>query len=189
MKPELYYEIKPFVVTQGWGIERPEVYSQFGFTAHNGIDIAMAPDAIVRAPCAAQVINISYQPHGGGIFLTILSDDEFTFPDGKIAKIMFDYLHLKETTAKIGDKVVVGTILAIQDNTGFTTGPHTHIQNRRVIKTPTGINNVDTNDAHGSFDPTPYYTGEFAYDHAVIPLYQKAIPLLKGLVDLLKNKK
>ena len=188
MKPQLYYEIKPFIVNQPWGVHRPEVYAQFGFEDHNGIDVAIAPGALVRAPLNAQVINISFQPHGGGLFLSILSENEFDFPDGKRAKILFDYLHLKETIAKVGDKVILGQQLAIQDNTGFTTGPHTHIQNRRVVKTPTGLNDVDSNAAHNSFDPTPYYTGGYAYDHAIIPLYQQLIPKLKELVALSKPK-
>lgn len=44
------YPIKPYVVNQPWGVHDPKDYSQFGFTDHNGIDLALAPDKKIYAP-------------------------------------------------------------------------------------------------------------------------------------------
>jgi murein DD-endopeptidase MepM/ murein hydrolase activator NlpD len=78
------------------------------------------------------------------------------------ARVLFDFLHLKSISATAGMQYKTGDVLAVQDNTGFSTGPHTHIQPRRVSYDGKSIAFLDTNDAHGSFDPTQFFNGFYA---------------------------
>ncbi len=122
---------------------------------------------------AATRANGLWEPAGGGIFISVLSDAEYSFDDGKVAYVLADYLHCDRLIQPEGEGVLTGTVLAVADNTGFSTGPHTHIQVRRVRKMPLPapagtqayrigdgffLQNVDANDANGSFDPTPYFS-------------------------------
>jgi hypothetical protein len=66
--PKLFaWPIEPHDLTQAWGIYRPEIYGQFGFKRHNGLDHRLAPDHKIFAPCNGTVLVIDNQPTGGGI--------------------------------------------------------------------------------------------------------------------------
>lgn len=190
MKPEIYYPQDTWNITQEWGVSRPEIYSRFGFTQHNGIDVQLAPNKLVRAPFPCEVIKIGYQPNGGGIYISCISNEAYEFPDGKKAWILVDALHLKETRAIVGNKYDTGYVLAVGNNTGFSTGAHTHYQWRRVLKTPNGFEEVDTNKANNSFDPTPYFVG-YSYENLEKKLstaYTQLGALLKQLSIALLTK-
>jgi murein DD-endopeptidase MepM/ murein hydrolase activator NlpD len=173
MKFSPFLPIFPLKLNQAWGTFDPKDYSQFGFTRHNGIDVAMAPDALVRAPFNGSVVRNGYQPNGGGIFCGFISDDEFDFdafdcttPEGIVihfpamkCRVLMDFLHLEEINAVEGQHYNAGDILAIQDNTGFSTGPHTHIQPRRVSWNGIAVTTLDVNDANNSFDPSQFWNG------------------------------
>lgn len=186
MPPKLYYPVKPWKITQAWGIERPEVYAQFGFSAHNGIDVALGKNAIVRAPFDCQVVRVGYQPNGGGLFLSVISNDTYTFNDGKEGRILLDALHLQSIKAWEGQKLSTGDILAIADNTGYSTGPHTHFQFRKVRWDGIRFTFLDDNDANDSFDPTPYWTGIHAEDIALLTLSNMYKTLQAALIALRK---
>src|SRR5260221_10775557 len=76
-----YQAVTPWRLNQPWGTYDPSNYSQFGFTNHNGRDIAIGKDGYVRAPFNGTVVKNGFQPKGGGIFLGFISDDEFIFPN------------------------------------------------------------------------------------------------------------
>ena len=67
-----------------------------------------------------------------------------------------------------GDKPALGQLLMIADNTGFSTGIHTHMGLYRVDLNPTtgGIVKLDTNAAEGSYDPSLFFTNEYVADVA-----------------------
>ena len=73
----------------------------------------------------------------------------------------------KTVLVKEGDKPALG-LLMIADNTGFSTGIHTHMGLYRVDLNPTtgGIIKLDTNSAEGSFDPSLFFANEYAVDVA-----------------------
>jgi murein DD-endopeptidase MepM/ murein hydrolase activator NlpD len=187
-----YKPIFPLVqnTSNPWGKHDPDNYHQFGFDDHNGADYAMGQDKLVRAPFAGTIIRVGNQPTGGGIFCSLLSDDIYQFAafssqtsDGRTiqfpasqTRVLFDFLHLESVSATEGTHYVVGDILAVQDNTGFSTGPHTHIQARRVTPhdAPPGtppayryLNNqilqdFDLNTANNSFDPQLFWNIQYA---------------------------
>jgi murein DD-endopeptidase MepM/ murein hydrolase activator NlpD len=139
MKPEFFYPVKPHFLTQGWGIFRPEIYAQFGFNRHNGLDHGFLGSKNIYAPCDGTVLLQGNEPKGGGIYVAILSHPfsfpEFTCstPDKKSIKfaagwhrVRIDFLHLEKILVKPGDFIKAGDLIAIGDNTGFSTGPHCH---------------------------------------------------------------
>lgn len=190
MKLELYYAIKPRVINQEYGVYRPEIYSQFGFTRHNGEDERLADDLLIRAQLPCEAYKTQWQPRGGGLVLSVLSTESYEFEDGKIAWVLIDYLHLKELRKMPGKdyKINVGDVIAVGDNTGFSTGPHCHIQYRRVYKTPNGLVNVDSNDANNSFDPKPFYNGKYARDHAFQSIFRQLLDIKAKLSTFLLMK-
>lgn len=188
MKLELFYPIKPYVVNQPWGVHRPDVYGQFGFTDHNGIDLGIVgSDMKVRAPMNGTVAVQGYQPHGAGYFLTMISDDEFDWDDGKRTKVELGFYHLERYNCVVGQKVTVGDLLAIPDNTGFSTGPHTHMAAKRVSGTPSGYVLVDSNTANNTFNQEPYFNGKYAVDEARIKILKQLISLYQQVISMLKK--
>jgi murein DD-endopeptidase MepM/ murein hydrolase activator NlpD len=189
MKPEYYFPVKPAHINRPWGFYDPKDYSQFGFTNHNGVDWAPGIDKTYRYPWngTGTVVRTGNQPHGGGIFLGILSNEVFDFPDGKQAKILTDALHAERLLLNEGDQVKTGDPCIIQDNTGFSTGPHTHEQCRRMTtdSMPGHLMTIDVNDANNSFDQTIYETGGFAVQVQEITLLQKVVALLIQLKNFL----
>lgn len=170
----LYYPAFPYRVNQGWGIRNP-LYEQFGFSLHNGIDIALGEDKRLYAPFDGTIVRTGNQPNGGGIFLGLMSKDVYAFPDNKQARVLLDFLHNEKNVVTEGEEVVRGQLLAVGDNTGFSTGPHTHLQPRRIrswnkkVGAALAWTPTDTNDANDSFDLTPYWNGEYAHKAADEP--------------------
>lgn len=168
MRLSLIYPTKPYIknLKNPWGFYDPANYSQFGFTRHNGEDFALGNPPELRSPFDSEVIRTGNQPKGGGLFAGLLSQQEYDFDDGIKCRVLIDFLHCKEIKVKEGDKLKIGDLIAIADNTGFSTGPHTHGQYRRVNWDGKTITTIDKNDANNSFDPTPYWSGLY-YDQYV----------------------
>lgn len=110
--------IKPFKgefrLTQGWG-ENPDVYQRFGYKGHNGTDWGLPTGTEVIAPHGGKVIEVANDQAGYGNYIKIENDKE-----GSILA------HLKEFKVKLNDTVTEGQLVAISNNTGFSTGPHLH---------------------------------------------------------------
>ena len=177
MKLSLYYPAKPWKVNQKWGISDPKTYSQFGFTRHNGEDIALGVDKMIYAPFRGKIIVSGNQPNGGGIYIGFLSEDKYTFEDGVTSHVLLDFLHLDHVIGQVNVPYKVGDLLAKADNTGFSTGPHTHIQPRRGEWNGSYFVPTDKNDANGSFDPDLYWNGKYAVDQVTTqPKPISAIP-------------
>lgn len=179
---KLYYPARPFRVTQPWGI-KDSFYKQFYFSLHNGVDIALGTDKKIFAPIEGEVVTIGNQPTGGGIYVSMITGTGLR-EDIPEARVLIDFLHMERIITKVGTKVAVGSLLGIADNTGAaTTGNHTHIQFRWVEWKNGKFLTLEKNEAHNSFDPTPYWTGEYA---DVFNLSQQ-IGILGKLLELIKN--
>ncbi len=163
-KLELYYETQPWRVTQKWGIHDPATYLRFGFSDHNGIDIAHGYNSRIRAPFDYHVIGTMWQPQGGGMVLSIVSKEAYEAPGGE-AHVRLDYLHLAKYIKASGDGNT-GDLLCLAGNTGFSTGPHTHIKATWVVPNGNKWKEVEKNKADNTFDQLPYYNGLYAVDYA-----------------------
>jgi murein DD-endopeptidase MepM/ murein hydrolase activator NlpD len=204
MTPRFYPAIKPKRLNQGWGTWNPDVYGQFGFKRHNGRDWQLAPSKKIFAPYDYVVARRGYQPDGGGNFVGIISVDAFDFPDFTCAtpegvaipfkagkfKVLSDFLHCEKILVNEGEIGHAGDLLAIGDNTGFSTGPHCHQQDRRILWDGKVISTVDVNEANNSFDPSQFEATIYAEDIAgsVIALRQQIAYLTMKLAALIKGK-
>lgn len=164
MKLILPYEVRPYRVTQAWGVSRPDVYAQFGFKQHNGVDVAHGERSEVRAPFDFEVQKILWQPNGGGHVVGIVSQDTFEGPGGKECYIQVDFMHNARIVLPVGYKGSAGEVVCIAGNTGFSTGPHTHIRHKWMIQKGARLVDAEKNGAQNTFDPEPYRNGMFAAD-------------------------
>ncbi len=182
-KLSLYYPARPYIVTQGFGILNPS-YEQFGFSKHNGIDIAIDEDGVVRAMCDGVVIDVGFNS-GAGNYVKYRTNDPIE-AEGRIGYVQFMYMHADHQLVSIGQKIEAGTALIVADNTGFSTGPHTHISayfvNEAGIKEPVGDPASDY-----CFDHSKYFNGSFS-DDLVVAIQLELIAALKQLIALFKKK-
>lgn len=230
MKFSIPYPVNPYKLNQAWGVfnEDPQnpghsIYEPLGFKLHNGVDLNLINGQSITCPFPCQVLRVGsvengmWQPKGGGIFVGLLSTNTYQFDDGKNTQVLLDFLHCKEILVSEGQILGVGDIVAYGDNTGFSTGPHTHVQARRVswiaqktlpvpgyrFQNGMVLVDVDTNDANNSFDLVPYFNGQYA-DSPVVPvptpvitpvspavpatpIEQQVVQKQLALIDLLKQ--
>lgn len=110
--------IKPFKgdfrISQIFGAN-PDMYAKFNYKGHNGIDFALPTGTEVIAPHSGKVIEAALDADGYGWYLKIENDKE-----GSVLG------HNKELKVKVGDNVSEGQVIAISDNSGWSTGPHLH---------------------------------------------------------------
>jgi len=145
------YPFKRVHITQEWGVNG-DVYSRFGFSGHNGIDLRVY--AWILGKWTRSINGPVFAPHDGvvkerrndalgyGNYLKIENDVE-----GSILA------HLKEFKVGINKHVKQGDLIAIADNTGWSTGAHLHwgyYRHPRDRKNGYG----------GTIDPTPYINNQ-----------------------------
>lgn len=176
MKLELFIPAKPYRVTQAFGIVNPS-YNQFGFSKHNGIDFAVDEDKIVRAMCDGEVYEVGFN-NGAGNFVRYKT---YTVEaEGKRGRVGFMYMHAEKILVKKGDILKAGDPVIVAGNTGFSTGPHTHISAYFINELEEKIAlNPETDHC---FDFSKYYNGYYADDA------QKVIGILTNIINLLKKK-
>lgn len=151
----LAYPCKPYGLNQPFGTN-PYVYSRYGIKGHNGLDF-FAPDGVeVRASHDGLVTEVGYDQDGG---LGVVLEGEDC--DGFYKTI---YWHLKKDSPVVipGQRVKQGDLLALADNTGFSTGSHLHFGYKRLDANKVTLN--QDNGFKGSLDPTPLFNGDYAYD-------------------------
>ena len=161
-KLELSYPAKPYVVTQKFGIKN-SAYEQFGFSRHNGEDFRVDADGIVVAMCRGVVIRTGDNPTGAGKYVEYRTLEPVE-AEGSTGHVAFTAMHGERILVKPGDSTWAGTPLMVADNTGFSTGPHTHISAYFVDPT-TGFKIENGNkETNHCFDFSKYYNGFYADD-------------------------
>lgn len=109
----------PFRLSQG----AEGQYSHFGPKNRYAMDIAMPVGTQIIAARAGVVVKIENSQSGRG-----------TDPSGNFVRVLHDdgtmgvYLHLKQGSVSVreGQRVTVGSPLALSGNTGNSSGPHLH---------------------------------------------------------------
>ena len=130
-----------FPVTQYFG-EHPEWYQKFGIRAHNGWDIGCPTGTTLVSPITGTVTEIAEDPTGYGLYVKIESDSEGTL-----------LAHNQQILVQLGQHIDEGQSVALSNNTGNSTGPHSHWG---YFRTPRDR----TNGYNGYIDPLPYLTEE-----------------------------
>jgi murein DD-endopeptidase MepM/ murein hydrolase activator NlpD len=172
MKPLLiHFPFKPYTITQRWGNPNPAYAAQFNnpaFKLHNGIDAKPhLQDTSYPVYCPVDgfyVEWIDYQPNGGGNEIVLRSKSKLQLFD-QLCYARIILCHAEKILVKQGDELALGELIMIADNTGFSTGPHTHMGMYRVGDDG---NKIDNNEALGSFDPSLFFIGDFAADQATL---------------------
>jgi len=131
-----FEEGKRFKVNQGY-------HGRFSHQGKNALDFTMPVGTKVMAIRAGKVIKVVKDNYKNCKTKACAKYNNFVLiqhNDGTFA----EYVHLKQNgvTVNVGDTVKKGEFLALSGNTGFSTGPHLHIQvflqhlNKRItIKT------------------------------------------------------
>ncbi len=159
MKPpkELFYPIKPWLITQEFGKNNVPFYKQDGKKGHSGIDIVAKHGQKVFAShdgkCFPQVDD-----HGGNGVVLWSDNDYYTI-----------YWHLIDDDAVVhtGQEVKAGDLIGYADNTGQSTGDHLHF----------GLHIIGEdlkNGYNGFTDPQPYLNGKYAEEiqtPVIVPKY------------------
>jgi murein DD-endopeptidase MepM/ murein hydrolase activator NlpD len=118
----------PFRLTQGPNGQ----YSHFGAKSRYAMDIAMPEGTPIIAARGGMVVKIENAQTGRG-----------NDPSGNFVRVLHDdgtmgvYLHLKRGSVSVreGQRVAVGSALALSGNTGNSSGPHLHF----VVQRNTGL--------------------------------------------------
>jgi murein DD-endopeptidase MepM/ murein hydrolase activator NlpD len=118
----------PFRLSQGPNGQ----YSHFGAKSRYAMDIAMPEGTPIIAARGGVVVKTENDQTGRG-----------TDPSGNFVRVLHDdgtmgvYLHLKRGSVSVreGQRVAVGSALALSGNTGNSSGPHLHF----VVQRNTGL--------------------------------------------------
>lgn len=102
------------IITQGFG-QNPEIYSQFGFEGHNGIDFGLDVGSLVYAPHDGRATVQNDGESGYGLFIVIEHE--------KRRSILG---HLDASLVVNGQEIYQGDPIARSGNSGFSTNPHLH---------------------------------------------------------------
>ena len=169
MKLTFSHPVKPHNVTKVWGVVDPKyVQMNLPFTRHNGIDIRLTVGQLIYAPfdCRVTVTELDPTKNPSGVFICLLSDNEYDFDDGKRASIEITFMHCSGLLVQKGQSIKLGQAVALGGNTGNSDGPHTHMQPIRVRVNPDGSYDAidDDVDVYRTFDPEPYFDSTFAAD-------------------------
>lgn len=177
---ELFYPAKPYNITQAFGIKNPS-YEQFGFSKHNGIDFAVDTDGIVRAMCDGVVYEVGSNPDAGN-FVRYKTRTP-VFAEGKKGTVAFMYMHAKNQLVQVGDLITAGDALIVADNTGFSTGPHTHISAYFVNDSNVKLDGDPS--VNSCFDHSKYFNGFYSDDVGKVTVILKS--LVSSLTLLVKS--
>ncbi len=101
-------------ITQGFG-QNPQIYSQFGYQGHNGIDFGCATGTVIYAPHDGIATVKNDGDKNYGLYLVI--------DDPKRRSILG---HLSQVLVQDGQAIYQGDPIAKSGQTGFCTAPHLH---------------------------------------------------------------
>lgn len=175
-KLEVFLPVKPLVVTQAFGIYNP-VYKQFGFTKHNGVDMAVSDGQPAYAPMDCIVIETGFNS-GAGRYVKV-NTLEPVQAEGKTGIVCLTFMHGKEIKVTKGQQLKAGDLLMYCDNTGFSTGHHLHVS--AFFIDPGGYKmQIGDVDSDYCFDWSKYCNWFYAVDaQKVFAIYYKMIGVLK----------
>lgn len=167
---KIYDPFEPFLITQKWGVPNP-MYREagFDFDRHNGIDCR--PSTTLKTfpiYCPLEnsfVYKVKYSPKGGGHEIWLLTETPVEMFERKDCHALIVLFHNDKVLVPEGYKPKLGELIAVGDNSGFSTGPHSHLGLYRVLYNRS-LTYIDDNDANRSFDPGLFRTKNSAVDQA-----------------------
>jgi murein DD-endopeptidase MepM/ murein hydrolase activator NlpD len=127
------------LITQGFG-QNPQIYSQFGYLGHNGLDFGIPEGTPVFAPHDGTITVKDEGTQGYG--LSVIIDD------GKRRSLL---AHLSQATVMSGQWISQGDPVGKSGNTGMSSGPHLH-WTFKLLKN--GVVQNKNNGYDGAMDPS-----------------------------------
>ncbi len=121
-----------------WFGENPKMYAKLGYAGHNGVDYAAPVGSLILSMHAGE-ISCGYDPDGYGNYVKINA--------GKYQTL---YAHMSEIMVSSGAQIGAGQAIGKVGNTGWSTGPHLHVELRVA-----GMRNPAYGDR---IDPVPFRT-------------------------------
>lgn len=166
MKLSLYYPCKPYSLNQDFGNPDPK-YLAMGLKGHNGLDL-FAPDGVRVRAAHSGTITYAGLDGSNGLLIVLRTNEEYEYEKGT-AYFKTLYCHLKTGSIVVhpDDVVHAGDLLALADNTGFSTGSHLHFGLKPVHQGEEEwqwYNLEQDNGYNGAIDPNPYLNGLYADD-------------------------
>lgn len=124
-----------YPITQYFG-ESPALYAKYGYKGHTGLDLGAKFDNVY---CEYYSIVVFCGTKGdyGNVIITRLDNG-----------VLIRYAHLSKILVGVGQMVRRGDVIAISGNSGYSTGPHLHLQ---VDAAPI------TNGYGGAVDPLEFF--------------------------------
>lgn len=107
-----------FPRSQPWGVVHP----RYALGYHTGTDFSTPVGTRVRAPRTGKVVTSAYSPNDYGNYVLI--------KDWKGRKAYL-VAHLSKRSVRVGQRVRRGQTLGYSGNTGTSTAPHVHAEQRR----------------------------------------------------------
>ena len=133
-------------ITQYFAVN-PQVYRQFGLDGHNGVDFGINSGTEILAAVDGTIITVGDQGGTGyGKYIKLRTNDNYELTYG----------HLQQSKVSVGQQVHQGEVIALSDNTGFSTGPHLHFGVRQFVPGTSNIANYG-NGYKGAIDPMPFF--------------------------------
>lgn len=199
----LYKPLYPFTISQGFGQNLSPLYAKLGMKGHNGLDCirgciggkCYATDGSnVRAAHDGEVMYAGRDScEGYGIVIRTLETFDF---ENKPTFFKTIYWHLKpDIPVRVGQKVKIGDVLGLADNTGCSSGSHLHFGLKPIAEGEnewTWMNINQDNGYFGAIDPLPYLDGKSAYEmRSTLDQIQKKVieiaKLIANLVNIFKK--
>lgn len=136
--------------------ENPQIYAQFGYLGHNGLDIAAPKNTPILAVHDGYIVEQTAKDTGYGLRIS----QRFT-SDEKEWLVIYGHMdHLEKPVNmnwKWNDKtypVKQGQVIGYVDSTGFSTGHHLHMG---VYNYDSQGNKLNSNNGYGgALDPLPF---------------------------------
>ena len=159
------------------------VYSQI--KGHQGLDLRAKRGQAVHSVQDGVVVEVVSE-EARGVGIGIITDRKFYCTEtGKDEYFKMRYWHHLVNLRKLGDKVFIGDVIALADNTGYSSGDHLHFEMKPVkyLKNGGYVNVLQSNGYFGAVDPLPYMQDRFAGEFMGLKTLAQR---LKFIISLIK---
>ena len=144
-----------------------DLYRSIGLKSHNGFDnVAWYGEPIYHSADFNGWIKTEVD-RAGGIGIDVVSNEpvlKCTEPNcDEIHFVKIRYWHGKEVIGHDGQKVLMGQMIMLADNTGLSSSTHLHWSPKWCDKDGRGLHR--NNGFYGAFSVVPYYKNTFITDY------------------------
>lgn len=164
------------LVSQFFGESQRRYMEVIGTNGHNGIDFAVPNDTKIIAPIDMYITQDGVDSKGGIFFVgEVIENETLRY------ELIFVHNQINFTAPRTWMKK--GEVVAISDNTGWSSGPHLHFGIRvKIFDAENKVWQTLKNNNKGYIDPLPFFSGtgyEYTPNNMMFNLIRK-----KGDIDV-----